>query len=394
MGNSAADQYKILFVDDEAQARKYFQKGYGRDFEVIAVADVAEAERVLETEADAIGVIVTDQRLPGECGVSLLQRVRERYPRIVRILTTAYSDIDSAIDAVNAGAIFRYVTKPWDIHELRGILLRAMETHQLQRERDALLREKVAAVQHLLLMDRLRGFMVLAAAMKERIDNALHGLQAFLGSASQQSLVSWPELQQLEGDVWTLAMEQNRALLDAVDEVFERVRPTRMELTDVPTLLGAAAEAGNGPALDVQPAEEAPRPVPELRVDVPLIRQALTATAEVLTGQPGPEADARVHVSVEPVEAVHRTAGARLVLDAGEPPAWDESIVGSQMRLRTVLEARLLAACLGVAHHRGRLMLTARQAWIELPADPARAELSPLSHDWMEQALTALEPVV
>jgi len=81
------------------------------------------------------------------------------------MLTTAYSDLDSAIDAVNSGAIFKYVVKPWDLRELRGCLLRGMEFFLLQQERDTLLREKMSVLQRLVVTDRVRSLAILAAGL-------------------------------------------------------------------------------------------------------------------------------------------------------------------------------------------------------------------------------------
>ena len=104
-------KYAVLYVDDEEQALKYFGRGLGKDFRVLTAAGVAQAMAILETEGSSIGVVITDQRMPGKSGVSLLTDVRQRWPAIVRILITAYTDIDSAVSAVNAGAVYKYVNK-------------------------------------------------------------------------------------------------------------------------------------------------------------------------------------------------------------------------------------------------------------------------------------------
>src|SRR6266550_2311348 len=101
-------KYAVLYVDDEVQSLKYFEKAYSKEFRVLTAASVDDALELLRLDGDNIGVIITDQRM-------------------LRMLTTAYSDIDSAIEAVNSGAIYKYVVKPWVVRELRGTLLRAME---------------------------------------------------------------------------------------------------------------------------------------------------------------------------------------------------------------------------------------------------------------------------
>src|ERR1700730_17102211 len=104
----------VLYVDDEEQALKYFRKGLEKDFRTLIAPSAAQAIAILEQEAASIGVVITDQRMPGQSGVAFLSEVRQKWPSIVRILITAYTDIDSAVAAVNAGAVFKYITKPAD----------------------------------------------------------------------------------------------------------------------------------------------------------------------------------------------------------------------------------------------------------------------------------------
>jgi len=129
----------ILYVDDEPGSVKYFVRAFERDFRIITAGSVAEAEALLGDEADGVGVLVSDQRMPVETGVQLLDRVKLRYPNIVRLLTTAYADLDDAVAAVNRGEIHRYILKPWDVEALRAELHQAMELYRRRRhDRDLL----------------------------------------------------------------------------------------------------------------------------------------------------------------------------------------------------------------------------------------------------------------
>ena len=98
---------------------------------------------------------MTDQRMPGEKGVWLLERARQLRPRIIRILATAYADMDAAIAAVNTGAIYKYVTKPWDPPQLETTLKRGLEFFMVQRERDQLLQEKMSVLHNMMIADRI-----------------------------------------------------------------------------------------------------------------------------------------------------------------------------------------------------------------------------------------------
>ena len=128
-------RYAILFVDDEANTRKYFRRLFGEKFRILEAEDGVQALSVFRQHANEIGIIVTDQRMPNETGVGFLSKIADDYPDIIKILSTAYSDIDAAIGSVNQGGIFRYMTKPWDIPQLEVTLRRAMEFFTVKRER-------------------------------------------------------------------------------------------------------------------------------------------------------------------------------------------------------------------------------------------------------------------
>lgn len=110
----------VLIVDDEQSATKYLKKQLDRlqdRFDVLCAANGQEALEILQ-HRDRIAVVMTDQRMPGMKGQQLLNELRQTYPHIVRILTSAYGEVDVALGAVNDGKIFRYQKKPWDAREL------------------------------------------------------------------------------------------------------------------------------------------------------------------------------------------------------------------------------------------------------------------------------------
>ncbi|MFA9217969.1 MAG: response regulator [Sphingomonadaceae bacterium] len=133
----------ILYVDDEATALKYFQRALGALAPVITAESVEEGKRLLDQHADTLAVLVSDQRMPGANGNELLFYAWDRYPHIVRILTTAYSELEHTVDAVNQGQIHRYIQKPWDIAALRMELKQALDLARLRKDHTHLLREKM-----------------------------------------------------------------------------------------------------------------------------------------------------------------------------------------------------------------------------------------------------------
>lgn len=221
-------KYAILYVDDEEKALKYFQKAFEDEFQVLTALSVQEAETILQNENGRIGIVITDQRMPGETGVDLLGRVRRLKPNIVRMLTTAYSDLDSAIESVNSGAIFKYIVKPWDLRDLRGCLLRGMEFFMIQEERDTLLREKVSMLERIIVMDRVRSLAVLVAGLGHHIRNPMTALKTFLDLIPKKLRDELPDSHGIRNpefweDFWTLAERESEHILKMIDNVGEAV---------------------------------------------------------------------------------------------------------------------------------------------------------------------------
>ena len=181
-------KFALLFVDDEEQARKYFQMAFENDFRVLTASGVDAGWQIVDAADPPVGVVITDQRMPDKTGTELLGRVRRAHPEIVRLLATAYSDLGAAIDAVNGGAIFKYVVKPWDVRELRVTLRHAMEYFLLRRERDLLLREKLSSLQSLLVADRVKSLAILAEGLSTQVRNTMSALQAYVTLVREQSM--------------------------------------------------------------------------------------------------------------------------------------------------------------------------------------------------------------
>jgi two-component system, probable response regulator PhcQ len=172
---------KILFVDDEPMALKYFERLVSPLAPVITASSVEQGKAVLRERGGEIAVLVSDQRMPGAHGNELLSFAREYHPRIVRMLTTAYSELGEAIEAINSGEIYRYITKPWDMGSLHADLKNALELAELRNERDHLVREKMLVQQQQLLGSRLASLAMLGAGLVRGDSSA--ALQRFARAA-------------------------------------------------------------------------------------------------------------------------------------------------------------------------------------------------------------------
>jgi Nif-specific regulatory protein len=124
--------YQVLVVDDEQDNLDAFRFNFKRTFNIQSVDNGEEALELLKKHDFA--VIVTDQRMPKMTGLELLAKAQEFRPDAVGIILTAYTDVDVLMEAINQGTIYRYITKPWDAKEVRGLLMQAMERFHLLRE--------------------------------------------------------------------------------------------------------------------------------------------------------------------------------------------------------------------------------------------------------------------
>src|SRR3954470_13916164 len=176
-------KFAVLYVDDEEKSLKYFARAFEDQFRIYTAASAQEGLKLLEQHKDDVGLIMTDQRMPGEKGVWLLEKARQLRPRIVRILATAYADMEAAIAAVNTGSIYKYVTKPWDPVQLEHTLKRGLEFYMVQRERDQLLREKMSVLHNMMIADRIVSLGLLAAGLSHHIRNSLVAVKTFLDLA-------------------------------------------------------------------------------------------------------------------------------------------------------------------------------------------------------------------
>jgi two-component system, NtrC family, response regulator AtoC len=124
--------FPVLVVDDESDNLDAFRFNFRRSFRILTATGGEEGLGLLR-EHD-VAVIVTDQRMPKMTGLEFLKAARAVRPDAVGIIVTAYTDIDVLIKAINLGHVYRYITKPWEAEEVRGILVQAIERHHLRRD--------------------------------------------------------------------------------------------------------------------------------------------------------------------------------------------------------------------------------------------------------------------
>jgi DNA-binding NtrC family response regulator len=125
----------VLYVDDEPENLALFRMHFETLFEVRTAASGAAA--LIELERGDVAVLLTDERMPGMSGIDLLALAAERWPDVVRVIVSAYSDAARLLAAINRGHAHEYILKPWDELELKGCVERALMTAQRRRELQA-----------------------------------------------------------------------------------------------------------------------------------------------------------------------------------------------------------------------------------------------------------------
>lgn len=120
----------MLVVDDEPENLDLLYRTFRRDFEVLRAHSGHEALQIL-AEVGEVAVIISDQRMPEMKGTEFLSKTLSQFPNTVRIVLTGFTDVEDLVDAINAGQVYRYITKPWEPDELRGLVKQAAETYHL-----------------------------------------------------------------------------------------------------------------------------------------------------------------------------------------------------------------------------------------------------------------------
>jgi len=128
-----------LVVDDEPYILTTLSAFLREEFEVLT-ADCAEQAQSLFAQRE-IDLVLSDQKMPRQTGVQLLEWVRQHHPKTVRLLMTGFAELEEAVEAINRGQVFRYIFKPWRPEELLEILRNATRSFILERSHEQLLQE-------------------------------------------------------------------------------------------------------------------------------------------------------------------------------------------------------------------------------------------------------------
>jgi DNA-binding NtrC family response regulator len=146
-----------MVVDDEPANIRLLERLFRSDYDVVTADSGTDAMRMLDLHD--VALIITDQRMPDITGIELLKRTADLRPHMVRVLLTGYTDVETLVDALNSGLVYKYVTKPWDNDELRMTVVRALEHYETTKARHGLemlnrrLAERLSEIRELATVD-------------------------------------------------------------------------------------------------------------------------------------------------------------------------------------------------------------------------------------------------
>jgi len=121
---------KILYIDDELLNLTAFKRLFRKHYNITTASSAAEGREILKSFT--FHIILVDQRMPGTTGSEFFKEVSSIYPDSMRLLVTAYSDLNAVISAVNEGQIFKYISKPYSKDQMMGIIEEAYKVYCLR----------------------------------------------------------------------------------------------------------------------------------------------------------------------------------------------------------------------------------------------------------------------
>ena len=235
----------VLYVDDEPINLRVFDANFRDRFKIITCQLPTEALAILANRGHEIGILISDQRMPELTGVELLERANEIAPDVLRMVITAYSDVQAVIDAVNRGRVSRYFVKPWIKEDLLAALedamrifqlqsrIREIEARMLRSERLAAIGQVSAGIAHELMNPiayMTQNIEALRTELKVLTEYVSPRLQRQRDEEVEQTL---KELPQILNDIETGSKHIRQVALGILGHARSEEESTEAELTDV-----------------------------------------------------------------------------------------------------------------------------------------------------------------
>lgn len=134
--------HNVLVIDDESQVVRAIGRILKKEgIRFVSAGSAEEGLSRMEEQQEPFSLIISDQRMPGMTGSRFFEKVKKQSPDTVRFLLTGYSDMDALLDAVNRGAIHRYIKKPWNTEQLVSFIIEGLQQYEVTLENKRLLKQ-------------------------------------------------------------------------------------------------------------------------------------------------------------------------------------------------------------------------------------------------------------
>lgn len=124
----------VVYLDDDLVMLENFKTIYSPYFNIFTTDCADTAKEIIKNEE--INIIISDQRMPKITGVQFFSSILKEFPDPIRILLTAFTEIDVVINAINQGQIYQYVRKPYIFQDMKKMLEDAHQIYQIRKKRD------------------------------------------------------------------------------------------------------------------------------------------------------------------------------------------------------------------------------------------------------------------
>ncbi|NMF88209.1 ATPase, T2SS/T4P/T4SS family [Aromatoleum petrolei] len=186
-GAAPAARYRLLIVDDEPAILKALTRTFRAEaYEIITASNGSEA--LAQLREAPVQVIISDYMMPGINGAELLKQVKTLYPDTIRIMLTGHADTGAVMGAINEGAVYKFILKPWNDDDLRITVSLALEQFDLVQKNRALTQENAKKSKEISALSRL------AVSNRSQLGMMLHK-KNLLTSAQLQELTRQQGLQ-------------------------------------------------------------------------------------------------------------------------------------------------------------------------------------------------------
>ena len=302
---------RLLLVDDEPENLEVLEALLEDDWEVFTARDGEHALEVMGS-MDDVDLVIADQRMPRMTGVELLARVAEESPETVRIVLTAYSDVEPMLEAINRGSVYRFLLKPFDSSEIRSIVEDAMRlkstTTALRQMVTALVDRREAMDKTLKMLDQTQQ-KLLSSERKATLGRVTAGIVHDLGNLSASLSYLTESLRGATSDPEPLrCADDASASLNSLLEMLRQIRnlarsaevQARREEVDAASFVEQTVQIFHTEGISgrTRVNVDLDQRIQQLQIDAGLIRQALMALLRNAARAGGE--DAQIDLRLEP----------------------------------------------------------------------------------------------